>query len=350
MLPWLTQDALQDGLRVLGAALTAFVIAVVGGKWVIAWLRRENLRERTQKTPIEDEKLREQINAKSGTPTMGGLIIIAGLLPAVLLWSRLTNLYLWLALACFAALAVLGVVDDRMKLAGKGHRDRGLKVRYKLLIQGAIGCGLGMAYWHRLKVIGPSGIPAPLLRDWILPLGPLVIIWAGLVVATMSNAVNVTDGLDGLAGGLTLVALVPLGIMTYGSGKWAIAGSDPGLRELALFCAALGGAVLGFLWHNWHPARVFMGDTGSLAIGGGIGLVAVMSRVELLLPLLAFVFLVEFGSSVLQVLWFKATGRRILPIAPIHHLFQQKGWPERDIVASFLIIAAAAGMCALIFV
>ena len=333
MLSWLTDDGLPVGLRMLGAVLTAFLIASVGGKWIIAWLQRRSLRERTDKTPIEDEKLRAQINTKSGTPTMGGLLMMAGLLPACLLWGRLSDPYLWMAIGCFLALAALGMADDLRKLTGKGHRDRGLKVRHKLLIQGAIGGALGA-----LVLLSPDLQASRLFAlEGLIPLGGLTVLWFALVIATMSNAVNVTDGLDGLAGGVTLVALVPLGVL-------AMSGPH---GELAVFAGALFGGVVGFLWHNWHPARVFMGDTGSLALGGSIGLLALLNRAELLLPLIALVALVEFGSSVLQVLWFKATGRRILPIAPIHHLFQQKGWPETHIVARFCLVAVVVmlGTC-----
>jgi len=337
------------GARMLCAALTALLIAALGGWKLIPWLRRRNVGERTERTPIEDAQLRRGIVAKSGTPTMGGLIIAAGLFCGCLLWGRMENVHLWLALACFAGLAALGMLDDWMKLTDRGRAGRGLKVRHKLLVQGLLGAGLGVVYWLRVRSAGPAPMPAALLRDWALMLGPAVILWTALIVATMSNAANVTDGLDGLAGGLTLAALLPLGLLAYGPWRETIAGSDPQVRELALFCAALGGAVLGFLLHNVHPARVFMGDTGSLAIGGSIGLVAVLARAELLLPLFALVFLAEFASSVLQVLWFKATGRRILPIAPLHHIPQQHGVPEGRIVVGMLIVGWAAALLPLPF-
>ena len=353
MLHWLFNVTGADhfALRGLAALVTAFLVAVLAGAPLIAWLKRKGIGERTGKTPIEDEKLLELIEAKVNTPTMGGIIIAAGLIAACLLWADLTNLYLWLALACFVALGALGMVDDWQKLTSEGHRDRGLKVRHKLVIQGLVGAGLGALYWLRMREAGPGAAPAPPLQDWLALLGPLAIVWTALVVTTMSNAVNVTDGLDGLAGGLALVALVPLGYVAGGGGEgFRAASCHPATAELAVFCAALGGGLLGFLRHNWHPARVFMGDTGSLALGGSLGLVAVMARADLLLPLIAFVFLAEFGSSVLQVLWFKATGRRILPIAPAHHIFQKMGWPETHVVARFLIVGAMAAGTVLIFV
>lgn len=342
-------EGLSLAARMAAAMLTALLIGVFGGGRLIVWLRSRNLAERTEKTPIEDPALVARIAAKSGTPTMGGLIILAALAPACLLWGRLDNLYLWMALACFGALAAMGMADDWMKLTGRTHGDRGLKVRHKLLIQFAVGAALGLVYWLRLRSSGPPAWCPGAWGRWLLRLGPLLAIaWVSLVVATMSNAVNVTDGMDGLAGGLTLASLAPLAILAYGPRLADLQGCDLAAQETALFCAALAGAVMGFLWHNVHPAQVFMGDTGSLAIGGSLGLVAVMVRADLLMPLIGLVFLAEFASSVMQVLYFKATGRRILPIAPLHHIWQQRGVPEQRIVARFWLVGLAAALTPLV--
>jgi phospho-N-acetylmuramoyl-pentapeptide-transferase len=316
--------------RGLAAFMTAVGLGILVGRPVIRWLRRRKLGERTDKTPIEDRELREQINAKAGTPTMGGLIIAAGLLPACLLWGDLGAAHLWLPLACFFGLFALGLTDDWMKLTGESG---GMKVRYKLVVQGLLGAGLGLVM---LLSRGPEWSALGEVLRWMpaAVLGGISILWCALVMTTMSNAVNVTDGLDGLAGTLSLITLAPLCVVLLGAGS-AVGAT----AELLVFAGALAGSVLGFLWHNWHPARVFMGDTGSLAIGGSIGLLALLTRTEFLLPFLAFVFLLEFGSSVLQVLWFKATGRRILPIAPAHHIWQQKGLPETHIVFRFCVVA-----------
>ncbi|MDP6439317.1 MAG: phospho-N-acetylmuramoyl-pentapeptide-transferase [Candidatus Brocadiia bacterium] len=349
MLQFLTSATFEGPylhLRVLGAFLTALLIAALGGRAVIAWLRRRKLGERTDKTPIEDEGLREEIMKKAGTPTMGGLILLGALVPAALLWGDTRSAPLWLALGCFVALAGLGMADDWLKLTGEAHRDRGLLLRHKLLVQGLLGCVLG-AVWLRM---GGARIHVPGLHGWGITVGILMVPWVALIVATMSNAVNVTDGLDGLAGGLGLVALLPLGLFALGpwGGAEGARLSGPDVTEVSIFCAALGGAMLGFLWHNAHPARVFMGDTGSLALGGSLGLVAVMVRAELWLPLIAFAFLAEFASSVLQVLWFKATGRRILPIAPLHHIWQRRGTPEARLVARFWIVGLALALIPLL--
>jgi len=340
-------------LRVGGSFLTALLIAAVGGHLLVAWLRRMKVGERTDRTPIEDEKLRAQINAKAGTPTMGGIIILAGLLPAFLLWADLTSVYLWLAMGSFLAFAAIGFADDWMKLTGRGHRQRGFRVRHKLIIQAFIGVGIGVVVWQQAMAAGAQpGVSLPLLGRGLLPLGAGLIVWVALVTATMSNAVNVTDGLDGLATGLSIVTVIGLG----GVALWAGSGlllapyglsEGPHAAEMLVFCAALFGALFGFLYHNLHPARVFMGDTGALALGGTFATVAVILRVELLLPLIAFVFLVEFASTVLQVLWFKTTGKRILPIAPIHHWFQQLGWREPNIVLLFCVVGILVAMASL---
>ena len=325
------------GRRAVFAFLTAFFIAVVYGDYIVAWLRRRNIGERTDKTPIEDAELQAQIDRKAGTPTMGGLIILLALVVSNVLWGNLSDRNLWLALGCFVALALLGMVDDWKKLVGKGHTDRGVKVRHKLLVQGALGIVVGTLLVFRL--LPGVHFEVPPLTPQALPMAVVGVLWFAVVIATMSNAVNVTDGLDGLAGILFLVALLPL----------AASCREPEQRELLVHCGALGGAVLGFLWHNWHPARVFMGDTGSLALGGSLGLLALLTRTDLLLPVFAFVFLVEFGSSVLQVLWFRATGRRLLPIAPLHHVFQKMGWAETHIVFRFLVVGVLVLVAAIGF-
>jgi phospho-N-acetylmuramoyl-pentapeptide-transferase len=337
MLCWLSDNLRDFALgRAWGALVLAFLVASFGGKHIILWLKARKVGERTDKTPIEDAHLIAQISAKAGTPTMGGVIILVALLCACAAFGDLTNIMLWLPIACFAGFAALGAIDDWMKLTGKAHKERGLKVRHKLAVQFLFGGLLGLAYWHASK----DGLHAPWPLHYFIGSALLMFVWTSLVVATMSNAVNVTDGMDGLAGSLTLVALLPLGLYASSLGSPA--------KEVSIFCAALGGAMLGFLWHNWYPARVFMGDTGSLAVGGSLGLVAVMTKTEFLLPFVAAVFLVEFASSVLQVLWFKATGKRILPIAPIHHIWQRRGMPETHVVWRFFIVGLLAGLTGLL--
>lgn len=333
MLHWLLQAAdypASPTARALAAFLTATVVALLLGSRIIRWLQHTDITEHTEKTPIEDDQLKERIRKKTGTPTMGGLIIALGLAVGCLLWGKLNDGQLWMALACFAGLSALGIIDDWMKL----HHENsdGIKVRYKLLAQSGIGAVIGgfviftqpdwwQAWLGHFPWL-PAGIAAAVL-----------LVWCGLVLATMSNAVNVSDGLDGLAGGLTIIALIPLAWILVRERHTIAATSD----ELIIYVASMTGGVAGFLYYNWHPARVFMGDTGSLAVGGGIGLVALLSGVELALPIIALVLLLELASSVLQVLWFKTTGRRILPISPLHHIWEQKNVPEQHIVTGFLL-------------
>lgn len=329
--------------RVVPAFLTSGITALFVGPTVIQWLQNNDVAERTEKTPIEDDQLRNRINKKSGTPTMGGLIIVIGLLAGCLLWGNLTDAQLAMALICFGGMAILGLIDDWYKLTRE--QSNGIKVRYKLLAQMGLGALIGgliiltQPDWWATWADQLAWIPASVA-------GAGLLIWCGLVVATMSNAVNVSDGLDGLAGGLTIIALVPLGWILFQQKQTIPATSG----ELLVYVAAMTGAVAGFLHHNWHPARVFMGDTGSLALGGGIGLVALLSGIELALPVVALVLLSELASSVLQVVWFKATGRRILPISPLHHIWQQKDIPEKHIVTGFLLTGfVVASLCTPLF-
>ncbi len=335
--------ASSSAMMLMGAFLTAFAVSAASGRPLIAVLRRFGMIERTEKTPIEDSRIRAGIEAKENIPTMGGLIIGAGLAGGTLLWGDLKSAELWLCLGSFVLLGAFGMLDDYLKARGAGRRDRGLRVRSKLLFQGAVGLGLGLMYWIFVRAALPE-------IDWPVPgHGYLLsnpVLWLGasvLVVGVLSNSVNVADGMDGLAGGLSVAALLPLALLG------ALVGPDvPGISGgAALFCAALAGAIMGFLWHNVHPARVFMGDTGALAIGGSFGLAALFSGYGLLLPVLGFVFLAEFASSVIQVLVFKATGRRIFPIAPIHHIFQQKKWPEMRTVVRFWIAGMLCSMATL---
>lgn len=344
MLNWLFNFGVMDPpvARAVGAMISAAVVCVLFGRKIIKLLGSRGIVEKTDKTPIEDEKLTSRIGAKSGTPTMGGLIIAVGLGAGCFLWGDLSSPRLWLCMICFAALAVLGAVDDVMKICGG---KRGMKVRYKLLFQGCVGTA-ATAYIIR------SGDAAWLRWEAILAWMPAAVavgcfgILAVLVVAIMSNAVNVTDGLDGLAGGLVIAALLPLLMLLSRSGA-AEASRNGGL---VVFTAALTGSVVGFLWYNWHPAEVFMGDTGSLAVGGAIGLVALMAGLEVALPLIALVMLAEFGSSVLQVLWFRLTGRRILPIAPLHHIWEKRDLPESHIVFRFCAVGFAFAGLAIVFI
>jgi phospho-N-acetylmuramoyl-pentapeptide-transferase len=338
------------GIRSLLACATALAISLALGAPLIAWLKRTKLRERTEKTPIEDPVLRQRIESKSGTPTMGGLMVIGGLLGSCLLWADMRNTYVALALMSTFALALLGFVDDQLKLRPAGGKGSGLRPRVKLLVQAIVGAAAGAVLLRQ----HPAGMSysAPLLPSAGAMAAVFFVLWAMFVVGTMSNATNITDGLDGL-----LAGLVPFAATVLAGACWAVGSAPiaaglgltcvPGAEELSVFCGALAGACLGFLWYNRHPARVFMGDVGSLAIGGALGTAALSVRQELVLGLVSLVFLVEFGSSLLQIGYFKLYGRRILPVAPIHHVFQKRGDPEPRIVHGFYLWGAVAALAAL---
>jgi len=343
---------MHPALRFLLAAATALPLALLLGRPVLALLARMSVREQTEKTPIEDEAHRARIATKSGTPTMGGLIVLGALLPTCLIWGDMNNNALLVTLACVLALAALGATDDILKLRGKHHTDRGLKARYKILLQAVIGVVVAIALIGRAplfdEVCGCESFGAPAGGASLLPtlwrVGPwLALIWIVIVIGTMSNAANVTDGMDGLLAGLTVLIAVVLG------GASSVL-STPDAAEMAVFFGAVAGAGLGFLAHNRHPARVFMGDTGSLALGGGMACAALATGSELVLLVAALVLLVELGSSLLQVGWFKCFGRRILPIAPIHHYPEKLGVNEQRIVHGFYLGGACASLLALMLV
>ncbi len=325
------------------AGVTAFAISAISGRYIIRGLRRAAIAENTSHTPIEDDRLKKRLDAKNGTPTMGGLILLAGLVGGTLTWAGFDNVYAWILVGCAMALGLLGGLDDWMKIRGRGHRSSGLRPRDKLLCQGAIGALVGLAAWW----VGPVGQGYAALNT-ILGAGSGWMAlafagWSAVVVMTMANSANISDGLDGLMSGLTLLAAVTLsatmltGLIPLDRGP-----VQPGaVMAGAVFCAALGGACLGFLIYNSYPARVFMGDVGSLAVGGGLGMAAIVGGAEILLPFAGLVFLVELGSSLLQIFAFHTTGNTILPIAPIHHIFEQKGWSEPAIVLLFYLLGTA---------
>jgi phospho-N-acetylmuramoyl-pentapeptide-transferase len=326
----------HPALRFLLAAATALPLAVVLGRPVLALLARLSVREDTEKTPIEGEAHRARIAAKSGTPTMGGLIVLGALLTTCVLWGDMTNGALLVTLGCVLALAAVGAVDDILKLRGKQRTHRGLKARYKILLQAVIGAAVVVVLIGRAPATGISLLPV------LAELGPYSVgIWIVIVIGTMSNAANVTDGMDGLLAGLTALIAVALGVASS-------VPSTPDAAEMAVFFGAVTGASLGFLVHNRHPARVFMGDTGSLALGGGMACAALAAGSELVLLVAALVLLVELGSSLLQIGWFKCFGRTILPIAPIHHYPEKLGADEVRIVHGFYLGGACASLLALL--
>jgi len=325
------------------AAGTAFLLVLVLGPRLIAWL---GVRFREPIKSDSPEVLRLH-KSKHDTPTMGGLFIVAGLVGGLIVFGDPGSPYLPPALAVALGLAAVGVIDDLVKLR---RRANGVSVRTKLALQILV-CSAAavMLYRHHAALPGGLAVRLPLagvecsLGAWFIP-------WAVLVMVGASNAVNLTDGLDGLAGGSLIFSTAAMTAAAYAVGHAELADylgltRIAGAGELAVLGAAMIGGVLGFLWFNCHPAQVFMGDTGSLPLGGLLGLLALASRQELLLVLVGGVFVAEAVSVILQVAWYKCTRRRIFLCAPLHHHFQFKGWPETRIVVRFWI---ASALCALV--
>ncbi len=334
--------------RAAAAAITALLIAFWLGPKIIAALKRHQIGEAAK---VEAPKTHL---AKAGTPTMGGLIVLASILIPTLLWGTLTNVYVLLIIFVTAALGAVGFLDDYLKVVKK--KPKGLIGRYKIVGQVFVGLVVGGIIYFVPEWIDPdlwkinSSTTVPFFKNREIDFGLLYVPMVIFVIVATSNAVNLTDGLDGLAIGTSAIVAITLGVMSYISGNAVLSNylTIPFLRgngELVIFCAAMSGAAIGFLWFNAYPAQVFMGDTGSLALGGAIGAMCVLIKKELLLPTLGFVFFAETVSVIVQRLYFKYTkkkygeGRRLFKMAPIHHHFELSGWPEPKIVMRFYIVA-----------
>lgn len=329
--------------RTIWATLTALVIALLLGPWLIRKLRQlqigQHIRELGPKSHL----------AKAGTPTMGGLLILFSVTVSSLLWGDLTNFYLWLVLLTTLAYGAIGFADDYLKKIAK-RNEGGLSARQKFLAQVAVGCAGALALY--LHPGYNTQLAVPFLKFITPDLGWGYLPLAVFILVGTSNAVNLTDGLDGLAAGPFLVASAAYLILAYLTGNAKTAAylqifHVVGVGELAVFCGAMVGAVMGFLWYNSYPAQVFMGDTGSLALGGALGSVALATKHEILLVLVGGIFVVEAVSVIMQVGFFKMThGKRIFRMAPLHHHFELKGWAEPKVIVRFWIIAVILALLA----
>ena len=282
----------------------------------------------------------EELKSKMGTPTMGGILIIGSILLSVFLWADLRNPYILLTMLTAVWLAVLGFFDDYMKL--KGICKNGLSARTKILWQILLAGLVSFYVYTQLQVA--TTLDVPFLKNLVIDLGAFYMLFVMAIVVGTSNAVNLTDGLDGLAIGCTLIVATTLGLLCYVSGninfsQYLFIPYLPGTGELTVFCAAIVGASLGFLWFNAHPADIFMGDVGALSIGGTLGIIAVFSKKELLLVILDGVFVWEALSVILQVASYKLTGKRIFLCSPYHHHLQKLNWKESKIVIRFWIVS-----------
>jgi len=324
------------------AAVTSLLICLFCGPWVIRRLRELKVRQGFH-TGARAEAMGEHHKDKVGTPTMGGVLIVTAIVVSTLMWARLDTYGVWLALGGTFVLGGVGFVDDYLKLA-KESSD-GAQPKGKLVGQVLVGAGVAaFLLWGHKGEVDYSVLALPFFKDLYLPLGLGFLVLSVLVVVGTSNAVNLTDGLDGLAIGCIAVTGAAYTAVSYVVGRtdytqYLNVMYVPGAGELTVFCAALCGASLGFLWYNSYPASVFMGDTGALALGGALALVAILVKQELSILLLGGVFVLEALSVILQVTSYKLTGKRIFKVAPFHHHLERMGWPEPKIVARIWIIA-----------
>lgn len=322
-------------MRTILSVLTALGLSLVFGARVIGLLQRHQIGQ-----SIRDDGPKAHLS-KAGTPTMGGALILFSVLASALLWSDLTNHYVWIVVGVTAAFGLIGLVDDYKKVVLRNAR--GLAARWKYFWQSIAGLMAALLLFWFAEAPVETSLIVPFFKDIMIPLGFGFVILTYFVIVGSSNAVNLTDGLDGLAIVPTILVGGALGIFAYASGNVGFAEYlqipyVAGAGELIIFCGALVGAGLGFLWFNTYPAQVFMGDVGALALGAALGVIAVITRQEIVLFIMGGVFVAETLSVIVQVASYKLTGRRVFRMAPLHHHYELKGWPEPRVIVRFWII------------
>jgi len=329
--------------RAIAAAVTAFLLTLIFGNFVIRILIALKLGQPIRGA-AEVHRLAELHGGKQGTPTMGGVLVIGSVLLSSLIWARLDNRFVWLVLFCMVYLGALGFADDYLKVTKK--KSDGISGRVKLVFQIALALIVtGVFLSSPLLEVQARSLYVPFVKTPVIPnMGWFTFVFFLLVIVGSSNAVNLTDGLDGLAIGCTVTVAFAYALLSYAAGNFRIAEYlqvpfYPFAGELTVVCSALIGAGLGFLWFNCFPAKVFMGDTGSLSIGGMIGVVAICCKQELLLVVVGGVFVIEAVSVILQVMSFKLTGKRIFVMSPLHHHFELTGWKENTVIVRFWILS-----------
>lgn len=346
MLYWLT--AFSDGgdffnlfryitFRAGGAFFTALVFGFLFGKPLINLLRRRQ----KQGQPIRDDGPESHINSKAGTPTMGGVLILGALMTSSVIWARLDEGFVWMVLFVTLAFGLIGFSDDYAKVSRNSHKGVSGKTRLLMGFVIAAIAAVWVSFLHPADLQNKLAVP---FFSVLLDLGILFVPFTMIVIVGSANAVNLTDGLDGLAIMPVMIAAGSLGVIAYAVGRtdfteYLGVHYVPGTGEILIFAAGLIGGGLGFLWYNAPPAAVFMGDTGSLALGGGLGAIAVATKHEIVLAIIGGLFVVEALSVIIQVAYFKSTGKRVFLMAPIHHHFEKKGWAEPQIVIRFWIIS-----------
>ena len=333
--------------RTAAASLTALLLSLVLGPWMIRKLREFQIGQVIRQEGPQTHR------TKAGTPTMGGLLILVSAIVPTLLWADLSNPYIWIAVLSTTAFGAVGFLDDYLKITRRSHH--GLRPRQKMMFQVLIALGVGLS----LMALAASNPPMyntrlifPFFKNLIPDLGWFYVVFATIVLVGFSNAVNLTDGLDGLAISTFAVAAATFTALSYVTGHRILADYLLIVRfaptgELTIFCGALVGASLGFLWYNAYPAEIFMGDVGSLALGGALGTVAILTKQELLLLIVGGVFVLEALSVMIQVCSFKMTGKRVFKMAPLHHHFELIGWSEPKVIARFLIVAVIFALMSL---
>lgn len=326
------------------AVLSAMVFALILGPWIISRLKKLSMTQQ-----IRDDGPKTHMD-KAGTPTMGGLLIILCLLLSVFMWGDLKNIYVWTMIVSLIGFGGIGLIDDYLKIMKKSHK--GLRAYQKFGMQMTLALLIGIFLYMNPKDPYTDVLSVPFFKKWLFDLGWFYIPFSIIVIVGSSNAVNLTDGIDGLAIGLVAVAVLATGVLVYISGHKGLAQYLqvlylPGTGELTVFCGAMFGASVGFLWYNSYPADVFMGDVGSLGLGGSLGTIAVITKHEIVLALVGGIFVIETVSVVLQVISFKLTGKRVFKMAPIHHHFELKGWPEPKVIVRFWIVGIMLALLSL---
>jgi phospho-N-acetylmuramoyl-pentapeptide-transferase len=332
--------------RTAGAIVTALIISFICGRPLINWLRSVQ----REGQPIRIDGPETHLLTKKGTPTMGGALILLAITSSTLLWADLTNRYIWITVGVTIGFGAIGFLDDYRKLASRSHRGVPGKMRLLGEIGIAVLAVLGVMAITRMPLA--TGFAVPFFKAVLIPLGWLFLPVGVFVVAGASNAVNLTDGLDGLAIVPTMIAAGCFMLISYLVGNVVFSNylqllHVPGTGELSVFCGAMVGAALGFLWFNAPPAMVFMGDTGALSIGAALGIISVIDKQELVLAIIGGLFVLETVSVIVQVASFKLTGKRVFRMAPLHHHFEKKGWAEPTVVIRFWIIASILAIAGL---
>lgn len=345
MLTWLAEylTEFHSGFNVFQYITLRTILGTLTSLFVAFWIGPKLIRQlSTQQIEqsIRDDGPQSHLE-KSGTPTMGGLLILVSIMIGTLCWSDLGNRFVWVVVMVTLLFGVIGWVDDYRKVVQRN--SKGLPAKHKYFWQSLVGFAAALFLYHSATVPAETQLIVPFIKDIIIDMGWMYVVFTYFVIVGTSNAVNLTDGLDGLAILPTVMVAAALAIFSYATGHLYF--SDylgipyvPGVGEVAVFCGAIMGSGLGFLWFNTYPAQVFMGDIGALALGAALGVVAVVVRQELVLVIMGGLFVIETVSVILQVASFKLTGRRIFHMAPLHHHYELKGWPEPRVIVRFWII------------